>query len=98
MEGVSKLKTKRKTQPILSPLETMKILTLANDAMVKISKVAETLFRNNDSKNALLLLQAWNDIMQIHAKLEGKARTITKQYGETTLEKIKDAVMENGGL
>ncbi|MEM2281905.1 MAG: hypothetical protein QXZ68_08010 [Candidatus Bathyarchaeia archaeon] len=80
--------------PSFSTLELVKMSNLIADAMAKISVVTETLFKAGDTKNTILMLQAWDNLSRVHAKLSGLSRAKAKQQAKKTLEKAREILGE----
>ncbi|MBS7616502.1 hypothetical protein KEJ45_04825 [Candidatus Bathyarchaeota archaeon] len=87
MEGESE-------KPSFSAYEYAKMCSLTADAIKKVTKVLERLQKAGNHKDAMLLLQALDNLNRVNMKLQTLGRVKARRQAEKTLEKARQILGE----
>lgn|GEM_PF-2614926 len=80
--------------PLFSAYEYAKMSSLIADAMKKVAKVLERIQEAGNHKNAILLLQALDNLNRVNTKLQTLGTAKAKQQAKKTLERVKEILGE----
>lgn len=85
---------KNRQNQSFSAYELVKMALLITDSMNKIEKVLERLQMADDRKNAMLLIQALDNLSLVEAKLSGLSRAKARQQAKKVLKQAEEILGE----